>query len=210
MSLESMESRNERRGAGRPRCSKTRDAILDAAYALLADKGMGGFSIEGVAHRASAAKTTIYRWWPNKAALAVESFFRAMGPLLPFSGAALATPVDELRGHLRTLASALNSPMGTILSDLIAEGQRDPDAQRALIEGYLRPRRAQLADILERGIASGQFRADIDPSIAMDALFGAVAGRALLFGRPLDLAWVDRLAGTVYRGILTDDGKRAA
>ena len=86
--------------------------------------------------------------------------------------------------------------------DLIAEGQRSPDIQAALIEGYLTPRRALMRQILERGIAAGQVRAVIDLSVTLDDLFGAIAGRALMWGRPLDLAWVDRLADTVFRGIL--------
>ena len=170
---------------------------------------MPGLSIEGVAHRARAAKTTTYRWWPNKGRLAVETFFRAIGPLLPAPQADARPAADELRAQLRGLAGALNSPTGGMLSDLIAEGQRDPDTLRALIEGYLRPRRAMMAQVLERGIAAGQFRADIDADTAMDALFGAIAGRALLFGRPLELAWVDRLTDTVYRGLLSDEAKLA-
>jgi AcrR family transcriptional regulator len=204
MTMESLEEAPDRRMAGRPRCDRTMQAILAAAYAILAEKGMAGFSIEGVAQRAGSAKTTIYRWWPSKGALAVEAFFQAMGPLLPLPRSDAGAPLDELRDQLRALASALNSPVGVILSDLIAEGQRSPDIQAALIEGYLTPRRALMRQILERGIAAGQVRADIDLSVTLDALFGAIAGRALMWGRPLDLAWVDRLADTVFRGILVD------
>lgn len=210
MSLEILEDTSERRAVGRPRCDKTMHAILAAALAILTEKGMAGFSIEGVAQRAGSAKTTIYRWWPNKGALAVEAFFQAMGPLLPLPQSGTAAPLDELRGQLRALASALNSPVGVILSDLIAEGQRSPDTQTALIEGYLKPRRALMSQILERAIAAGQIRADIDLSVTLDALFGAIAGRALMWGRPLDLAWVDRLVDTVFRGILTEPARQAA
>ena len=211
MAQESLDNSSDRRPAGRPRCDKTMQAILAAAYAILAEKGMAGFSIEGVAQRAGSAKTTIYRWWPDKGALAVEAFFQAIGPLLnPPPPADGDSPVDELRGLLRTLAVALNSPKGGILSDLIAEGQRNPDTMKALIEGYLKPRRARMAEVLERAIAAGLFRPDIDVSIALDALFGSIAGRALLWGRPLDLAWVDRLADTVFQGMLSADARRAA
>lgn len=210
MLLNTLETPVDRRMAGRPRCDKTMQAILAAAYAILAEKGMAGFSIEGVAQRAGSAKTTIYRWWPSKSALAVEAFFQAMGPLLPLPQSGTDAPLDELRGQLRALASALNSPVGVILSDLIAEGQRSPDTQTALIEGYLKPRRALMYEILERGIAAGHIRADIDLSVTLDALFGAIAGRALMWGRPLDLAWVDRLADTVFRGILADRARQAA
>lgn len=210
MSLVSLQDTANRRTAGRPRCDKTMHAILEAAYAILAEKGIASFSIEGVAQRAGSAKTTIYRWWPNKSALAVEAFFQAMGPLLPQPQSDTAAPLDELRHQLRALIGALNSPVGAILADLIAEGQRSPDARAALVEGYLKPRRALMGQILERGIAAGQVRADIDVSVTLDALFGTIAGRALMWGRPLDLAWVDRLAETVFRGILAEPRKQAA
>lgn len=209
MSLEIMDEHGEARSAGRPRCTKTRQRILDAAFEVLKEKGMAGFSIEAVAHRAGSAKTTIYRWWPSKGALAVEAYFQAMGPLLPLSDDT-ASPADDLRAQLRGLAAALNSPLGTILGDLIAEGQSNPETAEALRTGYLQPRRAMMRKVLERGIAQGHFRADIDFGVALDALFGAVAGRALLWGRPLDPAWVDRLVDTVYRGLLTAPAKSAA
>jgi len=51
---------------GRPRCLETRAAVLKAAQELLERGGAGALSIEAVARRAGVAKTTIYRWWPNR------------------------------------------------------------------------------------------------------------------------------------------------
>ena len=48
-----------KRGPGRPRSDATRCAILKAAYELLEEGGMAGFTIEGVAARSGSAKTTI-------------------------------------------------------------------------------------------------------------------------------------------------------
>ena len=56
---------------GRPRDEAARAAILRSANAILEEKGIGGFTIEAVAARAGVAKTTIYRWWPSKGALAM-------------------------------------------------------------------------------------------------------------------------------------------
>ena len=69
---------------GRPRCEETRSAILRAAHELLEAGGLGAFTIEAVAERSGAAKTTIYRWWPNKGALAMESLLGVADTLSPF------------------------------------------------------------------------------------------------------------------------------
>ena len=65
------------RSPGRPRCTVTRKAVLRAAYDLLAEGGLGRFTIESVAARSGVARTTIYRWWPSKGALAMEGFLEA-------------------------------------------------------------------------------------------------------------------------------------
>ena len=65
------------RPPGRPRCDATRKAVLHAAYELLAEGGLSRFTIEGVATRSGVARTTIYRWWPTKGALAMEGFLEA-------------------------------------------------------------------------------------------------------------------------------------
>jgi len=198
--MANLEEISEKRPAGRPRCDRTRQAIMTAAYALLLERGLAGFSIEGVAARAGAAKTTIYRWWPSKGALAVEAFLAAMEPVLPFPDT--GSPIADLKVQLHAFVRALNGPDGQILADLIAEGQTHPGTMKAFIAGYLVPRRQYVRSHMAGGIASGAIRPDIDLDIALDALFGAIAGRALLWGRPLDEAWVDKLVDTVLHGIL--------
>src|SRR5277367_3293976 len=84
---------------GRPRDNAARTAILEAANAILEEKGIAGFTIEAVAMRASVAKTTIYRWWPSKGSLAVAGFLAATAPKItyPDSGSVLTDLVGQLR-----------------------------------------------------------------------------------------------------------------
>src|SRR6201994_50434 len=48
------------------RNEQARLAVLHAADDLLAERGFAGLTIEGIAARAGVAKQTIYRWWPSK------------------------------------------------------------------------------------------------------------------------------------------------
>src|SRR5260370_35342567 len=61
------------RKPGRPRSAQAHKAILDATLELLAEEGFQGLSIEEVAARAGAGKTTIYRRWSSKEELVMEA-----------------------------------------------------------------------------------------------------------------------------------------
>jgi AcrR family transcriptional regulator len=55
-----------KRSVGRPRSESARRAILDAAFALAAEEGAAGMTMEAVARRAGVSKETLYRWWRSR------------------------------------------------------------------------------------------------------------------------------------------------
>jgi AcrR family transcriptional regulator len=55
------------------RRARSEQAILEATRALLAEVGVRGLTIEGVAARSGVAKTTIYRRWRDKDELALAA-----------------------------------------------------------------------------------------------------------------------------------------
>jgi AcrR family transcriptional regulator len=185
--------------SGRPRDDGARSAILKAANAILEEKGIAGFSIEAVATRAGVGKTTIYRWWPSKGALAIAGFLAETGPkiLYPDSGSAVADLTDQLK----RVAAVYGGAAGRVLAAIIAEGQRDPNTITAFIEGYAGPRRKEAKMILQAGIDRGELRPDIDLEVALDALYGPIYYRMLVPIGPLDSAWVEALAATVMAGL---------
>src|SRR5262245_48959331 len=69
---------SERR-AGRPRCARTDEAILEATLRLLGEWGYARMSVEAVAAAAGTTKPTIYRRWPGKEALAVAALEHLQG-----------------------------------------------------------------------------------------------------------------------------------
>ena len=187
-----------RRPRGRPRGDEARIAVLDAAYALLEEGGLAGFTIEGVAARAGAAKTTIYRWWPSREALAVAAFLAATGPRIAFPSTGSAA--GDIRAQMRRLASVYRGRTGRIIRDLVAAGHRDPEAAAAFVEGYVKPRRQAVSAVLLRGIEGGEFGAGLDVEATIDALYGPVFYRLLVDHGPLGQAWTEHVAAIVLAG----------
>lgn len=186
---------------GRPRDEAARAAILRSANAILEEKGIGGFTIEAVAARAGVAKTTIYRWWPSKGALAMAGFLAETAPKIsyPDSGSARA----DLISQLRRVASVYGGKTGRVLAAILAEGQRDPNTMAAYIEGYARPRREEAKAILSAGVKRGELRAEIDLEATVDVLYGPIYYRMLVPLAPLDPKWAEKMANHVFVGLLT-------
>jgi len=154
-----------RRSIGARRNPESAEAILDAAEALLVEQGYSGFSIEAVARRARAGKPTIYRWWPSKTALLLDVYQRQKRDVVyPDTG----TLEEDLFVFSRSLfAQWRDTPVGQIFRSIVAEAQSDPNAAKALAE-YGAQRRKNTGQIIERAIARGEARADVDPRIVAD------------------------------------------
>src|SRR5665811_2603826 len=81
---------NGKRAPGRPRSEESRLSILRSTLKLL--KAPGGFpdlSIEAIAADANVGKTTVYRWWPTKAALVADAFSASADEELRFPNTCL-------------------------------------------------------------------------------------------------------------------------
>src|SRR5271155_5326178 len=66
---------NGKRLPGRPRSEESRQSILRSTLKLLKQEGgLPDLGIEAIAADANVGKTTVYRWWPTKAALVADAF----------------------------------------------------------------------------------------------------------------------------------------
>jgi len=164
---------------GRPRSESSRDAILDAAFRLLVERGYAGFGIEPVAVAAGTGKTTIYRWWKSKAELAVEAFFHATQAELRFPDTGSAQ--SDFRAQILELAELLRGERGRALSGMLGGARTDPALGRALGERWLAPRRRWGFERMSQAKAAGELRDEVEVSAALAVLYGPLY-TPLLFG----------------------------
>ena len=201
--MRAMEQAAERgpgpRAPGRPRSERARRAILEAANELLEGEGFSGVTVEAIAERAGVSKATVYRWWPNRAAVVMEGFLSTVSSEVPFPHTGHAR--EDIRLHMRRLADAFGGKIGRTVAALIAEGQADPELAEALRSRWLSVRRAEAREILELGVARGELREDLDPEVAVDVLYGPIYYRMLVGHAPLDDDFADALADHIFAGL---------
>lgn len=191
-----------RRGRGRRPAEEVRAEVLAAAGRLLLDEGMGAFTIERVAALSGASKVTIYKWWPSKGALALDGYFHAVEHELEFPDT--GDVEADLSTQLRAFVSVLTGPAGRVIAELIGQAQTDPDLASAFRERYSGPRRALAVRTLNTARERGQIRADVDPEVVIDQLWGAGYHRLLLPDQPLTPGFADALVRNLLAGIRTD------
>jgi AcrR family transcriptional regulator len=169
---------------GRPRSERVRLAVLDAAADLLIEGGMAAATMEGIAARAGVSKATIYKWWPSRGQLALDSFFnRTRDSITVDEDAALPDALASLLDRLCALFR--DTPSGALMRELISVGQSDPDVRAALEERWLRPRRAITRALLTGAVGTGELPADLDVEVALDQLFGPIYHRLIFGHQPL-------------------------
>ena len=167
---------------GRPRDEQSRKAILSAAFHLLQKRGYEGMALELVAKEAGVGKTTIYRWWPSKAALAVESFFDETVTELAFPQSGSAA--EDFRLQLQQLAKLLRSKRGEVIAALIIGSRTDGELLVAVQQNWLKPRqlwgRARIAD----AVANGECVSGLNTLLALESLYSPLYNR-LFLGLPV-------------------------
>jgi AcrR family transcriptional regulator len=189
---------NRKRSPGRPRSEPARLAILRTTLKLLGESGFSDLTIEDVAAHASVGKATVYRWWPNKAALIADAFASSTTRKLHFPDTgSLRTDMSQ---QMRQLVKIFRSRRGRIVSAILGGGQSDRDLIAAFRERFLKPRRQEAYATLRRGILRGELRADVDMDLLLDSLYGPIYMRFLIRHDNLTSDFVDRLCELVLGG----------
>ena len=190
----------EKRLPGRPRSEESRQSILRSTLKLLKeDGGFAELSIEAIAADANVGKTTVYRWWPTKAALVADAFAVSANDELLFPDT--GSVQDDMTLQMRRLIRVFRSERGKVVAALLAGGQSDPELIEAFRERFLWPRRKQAYQTLQRGIDRGELPADTDLDLVLDTLYGPIYMRFLIRHQKLDESFADGVCGLVLGGL---------
>ncbi|KUH88870.1 MULTISPECIES: TetR/AcrR family transcriptional regulator [unclassified Mycobacterium] len=180
-----------------PRAEHSRRVICRAALDEFADAGYAGFRMESVAARAGVGRSTLYRHWPDKAALIADALDTLNVQPNPGGDEPAATARRRVEVLLRHLAAALtDSAVSACVPALVHAAQSEP-AVRDFFYEYSAHRRQRLTDTVAVGVAGGEFPGRVDPEAAATALSGALFYRRLATSDVADDDFVSRLVDTV-------------
>jgi AcrR family transcriptional regulator len=182
---------------GRPRKPSIDAAILDAAAALLSQRGYRGMTVGAVAAAAGVTEPTVYLRHPTKHDLAVAAI-----PRLPL----LTHPPDtgETKGDLTVLLTqfvATGQAIGlSITGVVLAEEAEHPELLDRWRTTVGAAARRAVSEIIERGQRRRQVRGDVRPRVVSDLILGAYLAHYTHQGQP-DEAWVGEVIETLWPGL---------
>ena len=191
---------------GRPRSNKLHQAILKAAVELVLKGGFRTLSIDAIASRAGVGRMTVYRRWPNKAAIIMDAFVARVDPGTLFAPSVSFT--ESIRLQMRTMAKAFRGKDGALIRVLLAEAQFDPELATALHERWTMPRRRMAIEYFREGVDAGVLRPEIDPDAMIDLLYAPLYYRLQMGTGPLSDEYVDEIFAHGMEGLLSGSASR--
>jgi AcrR family transcriptional regulator len=192
-------------GRGRPRDEAARQRILKAALGLMDEMSFAQVTAEAIAARAGTSKATVYRWWPNKAAVVIEAFRETVAPELPLHDTGSLR--DDLTAQMRNFARVLAGPGGRMLRSFIVAARSDPEVAAAFRSIWSEPRRTEAKRMLREKQSRGQLRKSEDLDLVLDSLYGPLYYRFLVKNEPPSQKYAEALAGIVIRGLAVRAGE---
>jgi AcrR family transcriptional regulator len=153
-----------------------------------------------VAARAGVGKTTIYRRWPSKGLLALDAFVASFREeqAQPDTGTLRGDMLAALHAWVRAVTQ---TPMGSMLTGLIAEAQHHPELRGAWRDRVLDPLREQHRVMLDRAIARGEIHPSVNREVVLDLFFGAAEHRLLLGHLPMTEDFIGEVVDVILSGV---------
>ena len=172
---------NSAPASGRPRSTEVDSAILDAAFALFVEGGLGAVSFEQISKRSGVSRAAIYRRWRSKE----EVVAHALGQLREQAENTFADwaerPIFEVMDWFieNVPRQMLNPLYRSLLRGVVALGESS-ELKAIYSNTVLRPRREAFSAMIRRARAEGLLPEGLDPEIIQDMLSGALLHQMLL------------------------------
>src|SRR5579884_267420 len=192
-----------------PRWERRYREVLDAAAMIFAEKGYLGASTRDIAARLGIRQASLYYYVPSKEAalaaiceLGVKDFIENLRQIL-------AQPIpaaEKLRAAIANHLSPLRArPHADYIRVFLRHRHELPDGLRRTVSALARAYHGLVEQLFTEGVASGEFRSDLDPKLATLAMFGlcnsVIGARTLPRDTSID-QFIDEYARILAQGVV--------
>jgi AcrR family transcriptional regulator len=152
------------------------DEILAAARDVFAAQGYDNTAVAEIAHRVGVAEGTVFKYFPTKRALLLKVLERWYENMFGDYTRELAG-VGGHRARLRLLIqrhlkSVRDYPLLCRL--MFREVRSEQDYHGSGLHGMNRRYTRLLVEVIEEGMQTGEFRADLPPALLRDLVYGGI------------------------------------
>ncbi len=184
------------------RRERSRQAILAAARALVAEEPYEKVTVEAIAARAGVGKQTIYRRWPSKSAVVVAALLALSEDA---DGQSVTLPdTGDLRADLglvmrATVEEFADPSFDKLIRALNTEIANDPALAAEYREKLAGPLDEAKKARLRSAQKAGQLAPDADLDLVLEVLYAPLFLRWLHRSGPLTAAYADSLVDATLR-----------
>lgn len=188
----------------------TRERLLQCAFDEIYEQGYAGASLDRILADSGVTKGALYHHFGSKSDLAHAVIDEIIRPFVlerwvePLLGT--DDPVGTLIGHFETTACAFTDremACGCPLNNLIQELAATDEPLRARLAGVIDAWRGGVAAALERGVAKGTVRKDVDPAATAAFVVSSLEGLATLMKSHRDPSFAGSVGSVFVRFLET-------
>jgi AcrR family transcriptional regulator len=181
-----------------PRGEAARQRIVTATRELVYEGGFDAFNVEAVASACGAARSTIYRHWPEPKELLIDAL-RSMGQHIPTPDeGSLAADLEAMAFRVRPLFD--DPRTRRLILDLTRAAAEDPAIERAR-QQLIRDRQGPTQTILQRAIARGEVDPELDLDIAIHLVEGPLMSASVLQNQPMSDIAVKTMVARIVKSL---------
>lgn len=190
MSIDTVKSRPGGRSA------RIREVVLAATHAELLEGGYEALSRRSVALRAGVDPATVYRRWPTRSRLAADALLSIASEAVPIPDTGSVSA--DLTAFLDRLTTALGGPqLLRLIQALSAAGAEADGDLRDTLHAFWDERFTGAEIMFTRAVQRGELPDGLDSHTLLEQLIAPAYFRALVTGKPMDVAFTERCVATV-------------
>lgn len=171
-----------------------RDSILKVALRLLEEQGYAGLTTDAIAAEASISKATLYRYWRSKQQIVIDAVRLRFKPLVVPDLGSFKAEVEWVLGH--RIDDYRQPGILRLVAGLVGAATTDEELA-AVFDDWVEQLSRALRMVIQRGIARGDVRPDID-SLALETMISGVIARAVIAQVSFSEETVRHIASLVY------------